>query len=537
MPNRFKALLKVQLLSLFPIHALFKESDRKKKRNKILMLPVYVLLIAVFGGYAALTAMGMISMGLSSLIPAVALLVSGLATLIFSTFRAAGDLFSYRHLDLLLSLPLKTSEVIRVRFLSMLLGNILLSLLFMLPMGIVWALSEPLSAVFYLSWFVGILFGSLIPTTLAAILGAGLVFLGSRFKRTNLISIVLQIVLIVGVLTFSFSMPNIVLSLTHMGGDSATGLPDLSHMVSGVMAATERIYPPLRLFHMATLEGNIPALLGFVLLSTAWYGLFVYLLSLKYKNICTALSAKRKRASYALGSLRKTGIVKALYKKDCKRFFTSSVYLLNLGVGAVMALLLAGYVGFSGADALLHLTEGLIPISVISGYLPFVIAGILSMCCTTCVALSIEGKSIWVIKSLPISPRSIYDAKVLVNLTLTIPTAILCGIFVLIGLPINALSAINLFLVPISMSVWTAILGIVINRRFCNYEWESETRLVKQSTASFLGVFSGLILTTVLAIASHYISPLQQWNTFGIGIILLPLSLLLYRFERKRPLP
>ncbi len=60
--------------------------------------------------------------------------------------------------------------------------------------------------------------------------------------------------------------------------------------------------------------------------------------------------------------------------------------------------------------------------------LPFAISALISMSCTTCVSLSLEGKNLWILKSMPIEDITICKSKILMNLTLQIPAALLAAL-------------------------------------------------------------------------------------------------------------
>lgn len=76
--------------------------------------------------------------GEGALIPAYMVSISSFAVLFLTMFRACGILFGTRDMDLLASLPVKNSEIIGSKFLLMYLMNLLISIIFMIPGGIVW---------------------------------------------------------------------------------------------------------------------------------------------------------------------------------------------------------------------------------------------------------------------------------------------------------------------------------------------------------------------------------------------------------------
>ena len=90
---------------------------------------------------------------------------------------------------------------------------------------------------------------------------------------------------------------------------------------------------------------------------------------------------------------------------------------------------------------------------------PFAIAAAISMTCTTCVSLSLEGKNVWIIKSLPIAPKMIYDSKILMNLSLSIPASLISAVLLIIGLKLDVWSSLFIVITPITYSLFSAVWG------------------------------------------------------------------------------
>lgn len=157
------------------------------------------------------------------------------------------------------------------------------------------------------------------------------------------------------------------------------------------------------------------------------------------------------------------------------------------------------------------------------------------MTCTTCVSLSLEGKNVWIIKSLPIAPKMIYDSKILMNLSLSIPASLISAVLLIIGLKLDVWSSLFIVITPITYSFFSAVWGIFINNRFGYYDWVSETQIVKQSVGSFVGMFGGLITAVIpaLLIGTATISNYRVF-TLVVIIVLAIITIFLYKNESRR---
>ena len=223
----------------------------------------------------------------------------------------------------------------------------------------------------------------------------------------------------------------------------------------------------------------------------------------------------------------------ALANKEAKRFFSSSLYMLNIGIGLIMALLAAVASLFVGVDKLI---EG-IDISnievikpVITTVLPFAIAKMVNMCNTTAVSLSLEGKNLWIIQSLPMSNRIIMEGKMLFNVILVLPVSIVCSILFGIALHIP-IGLLGLYFIFSFASVWFSTnLGAWVNLHFPNFDWDNEVEVIKQGMGSMIGIFSSMIIYLALGFGAFLLSKQLsgEWILLLASFILALLGVFLY---------
>ncbi|PEB78370.1 permease [Bacillus cereus] len=510
-------LLKIRLITQLGLNTFKYEKDKKKKQNKILLSASIVLVGVMLMLYCGASAYGLVKLGISEIIPVYALVISSVLTLFFTIFKANGEIFAFKDYDLLMSLPIRVSTIITSRFLYLYMLNTLFSIIIMLPMGVVYGIHERPSVSFYFMWFISMFIASLIPTTIAAIFGAAITAIASKFKNTNKITTTLSFIVII---TFGFFMLK--------SGNAQYSLNDMNGMGAIVSEQLTKVYPLANMFQKAIVNVDIVAFILFVGISVIWYYIFVKILSLKYKQINTGITTYHMLSNYEIHSMRKESVLAALYKKEMKRFFSSTVYVINSGMGVVMALAIvvvgpSQLIEYPGIETLLQKVA------------PFAIAAAISMTCTTCVSLSLEGKNVWIIKSLPIAPKMIYDSKILVNLSLSIPASIISAVLLIIGLKLDVWSSLLIVITPIAYSFFSAVWGIFINNRFGYYDWISETQIVKQSVGSFVGMFGGLITAVIpaLLIGTATISNYRVF-TFVVVIVLAIITIFLYKNESRR---
>lgn len=527
-------LVKTGMWNQWRICELKQNKDKKKRNHLILMICVYVLIGSMAVTYAAAGAVGLVYMKLADLIPAAGLTLTSIFALFFTVFKTNGILFGFQDYDMLASLPVSHSTLVASRFMQLYLTNLLGSVLIMLPMGIVYGISEGRGSFFYMIWVLSIFAAPLIPTTLASIAGVLVMAVSVRMKHQNAVSAVLSILLVVAILAGSSG-------LGSMG--EKLDLTQLGSLLRQAEQSLEKLYPVNRLFTRAVRDENLFYFILFLAGSYLWYRLFVAVTAMKYKRIQSALTAHRKTTGKKTAlSYEMREPMQALVSKEWKRFWHSNIYLMNMGMGVIMLCLataaillipdqsIVGPLAENGISFNLSETGGLLA--------PFLVAGIGNMSCTTCCALSLEGKSIELLKTLPLKPIEIYNSKIKMNLMLILPPGLICSFLLGIRFSVGLTDGLFLVLLPVTLLIFNAVWGMFINIKMPDFSWENEVIVVKQSMPSFFGLFSGMLLALVCGFLVFLVP--EEFRNAVRGLIVAVIAaftVILYQKIEKLPLP
>lgn len=533
-------LTKNRLIEQLGINVFRYEKDKRKRNSKIALTVsigiILIMLIAYCGGMAY----GYVYLGMIDLIPSIALFISSLFTLSFSLFKSNGELFGFYDYDQVMSLPLTVRTIINSRFLNMYIWNTLIAFIVMFPMGIIYILFEQPAFISYLMWFISIFLVSLIPTAVAAIFGAVVTAISVKFKYTSAVATFLSIALLIVFMLLSMSVATSDIGFGELfdfqtGTINADAFSTLAPYISDRL---NQFYLPTKLFKEAIVDGKILSFLIFAGISIGLYMLLLLLLPIKYKQINTALTSHISRGNYKVGVLRQSGMLLALYKKTIMRILKSTVCATNLLVGCVLAILLAVMVLTAGPEKILQSLDLVDYFPIVKNVAGYVIAAMVSMSNTAAISLALEGKNIWLIKSLPISPKTLYDSYLLSNLTFTIPTSIVCSILFSIALNTSFIETILIIATPLSFSLFTAVAGIFIGNRMAYYDWQDETQLIKQSMMNLIGMLGGMIIILLFGlIANIGVLPFEiKTITVSINLVILIFAVLLYLHECNRPI-
>ena len=196
-----------------------------------------------------------------------------------------------------------------------------------------------------------------------------------------------------------------------------------------------------------------------------------------------------------------------MVRKEWKQYTSSSVYVINTGIG-VLLLIVASVALLINKDAVLSGVQGIGLAGEILPYLiPFAAAFFLAMTNTADVSISLEGRQLPLLKSLPLRPMTIFQGKILLNLMLTAPAVLISMPVLAAAMGLTLYQAVLGLLLLLEYAVLFAALGIAINLCFPNFDWSSDVAVVKQSMASFVGIFSGFLLAAVPAGAFFLFPP------------------------------
>lgn len=509
-------LTKIQLLGLFGINKLIHAENIRTRLQAIGMGIVFLILGAVAFFFSYMTSAGYAAIGLVDLLPAMVLLVFSIITLVFTLIYSSGTLFGFKDYDMIMSLPVPKASVIISRLLTVYLGNLVFGGLVLLPAMAVYMNVSGAPAVLWLSALLIWLLAPLLPMIFSMTIGVVITGISVRFRHKNLVVTVLSLGATIGTMVLSFSMQTMDMDL----------LSDLSLQLGNAIG---HLYPPAALVTAALSERNVLALLEFALLSITAAALFVFLLSNVYTKINSALFIQHTRTVYRVTPLSTATAGKALYRRELKLLTSYPVYLLNTCIGSVMMVGSILFLKFFGSKQL----SDMLQIPGLQGMLqhmaPFFPALFVSMSSTTAASLNMEGKNRWIISSLPVSAKAIFDSKIMVNLTVLLPATLFSSLLLSITIPLSFVSVLMVFLTPAVYAVFIAVAGLSVNLRFLKYDWKSPQEAVKQSMSVVITMLIGFAAIAVPITLGLAFSAQGQIITVTATIILAAVTVGLYR--------
>lgn len=515
---QIKAMTGLELLGLWGLNVFRFSRDRRVRRKAAVMAAVWGILLVVMTIYMGGLSYGLIVLGLAEVVPAYLLTIAGLMIFFFGIFKAGSVLFNPNGYDMFCALPLSQTAIVVSRFLRMYTENLVIALAVLLPGLAVYGWFIRPGVLVYLLGALGLLAIPLIPMAGAALIGALITGIAARMRRKSLVVSGLSILTVLALL-FGFAR------LSAWEGEMS--LERLGEAAASVSVPLERLFPIAAWLGRATVDGNVLLCLGCAALSIAVSVAVVCLISANFHAICQALYSTSARHAYQMERLRQEPALHALCRREFKRYFSSSVYVTNTIIGPVMGTILSAALLSAGGDYI----AALLPASFnLRDLVPFGLSGIFCMMNATSTSISLEGKSWWLVKSLPLATKTILDAKILMNLLLLLPFYLVSEIMLILALRPTGLAAVWFVLIPVLIAVFSCVYGITMNLRFPVFDWASEVNVVKQSASATLGGMSGFLLAIVTLLAP---AEYRDWVRLALCAVTAAVTWWLYRRNNR----
>lgn len=514
--NNIRLILKVYFMGRFGINKALHSRD-PKQRQKALMTAVFSMIgvlavVAYWTLYCVIIDENMRAAGFNTGLIAIVFAIVNVICLGMTVYQGTSILFSSEDFNIVMPLPIKMSEMVTAKIITLYVSNLFLTLGFMLPaMGIyVWHQSP--GFLFYLYGIIALVATPMVPIIIGVVLSVIISMISTRFKYKNFISIVLMVIVFGGIMSFSFGMMG-------MGEKSLNVMGD--NLLKNIGPMINKIYPMTPLFVSALCDYSFLDVLGLVSISLGSFGLFVAIIGPRFGAIHTMLNTSKTTKDYRMSKLETTSPLIAMYKRELRRFISSPMYVMNASFGSIMLVIMSAALIFKQKD----FVEVIGHIPELAEIVPFIVCMTLAIAIvttdTTAISLSMEGKYFGLLRSYPISVMDIFLAKIMVNLTVTLPVVVIVVPIMGIVCQMSALEILGSYLFSAMYALLGAMFGMIVNLVFPKLEWDHETVVIKHSIASLLGVLGGIPLVLLSGVGILFVGVLDM------SLIILLLSMMI----------
>lgn len=402
-----------------------------------------------------------------------------------SVFATHSQIFEAKDNEMLFSLPIKPIDVLVSRMAYLLILNLFYVLLFMLPATVVYFVLWGFSVVVLLQSIiatVALCFISLAFSTLIAWL-VGLIT--SKMRKKNFFSMILFAAFFAVYIYVCSNLQGCIQKLIANGAAIAT--------------AIRRYIPPFYFMGTGIGQLNVLHFLYFLLICVVPFIIVCLLVSRSFIKIATTKKGNVK-VKYKEKEMKVKGSRLALVNKELSHFFSLSAYLLNCGLGAALEIVLSLALAVKGKS----IVSGMLTaygieeetVGELVAYLPFAVCVIVCFCAVmtvmTAASVSLEGHTVYMLKSLPVKTGDVLFAKVTANMIIGVPPVVLVACVSCFVFDMTAVQMVCILLAPIFAQLFTALFGLIMNLSFPKLDWSNAALIVKQSKSVMITTFVGM---------------------------------------------
>ena len=231
---------------------------------------------------------------------------------------------------------------------------------------------------------------------------------------------------------------------------------------------------------------------------------------LSYKKINSLVTAVKKSSNFTMKTYGGKSQFKALLIKEIKKLFSCATYAMNTLMGAFLAIVFA--VIFAIMCVKESATSLLLPLIC-----PPLLAFMFLISPTTVCSISVEGSSFWIMRTAPIKTKTLFNAKLAVNLLFgAIPAVIVSIVFSIFVFSWSWANALLIILISALTGLLGGNLGLIYNLIFPMMKWDNITKPIKQGASTFLTVLSAMIIAVLEGVLLYFTMPNF---TLPLGII------------------
>ena len=482
-----KALLKVQWAIFVSIFTGSARSKKKQSAGKaigfaLLMVYAFGALMFLFFHVFDTIAAPFSALGLDWFYFTMMWLIAFALMFIGSVFTAKAQLFEAKDNERLLAMPIPPEMILLSRMVVLYLLNLALGLLVLLPAVLVWGFGN-MSAAGILAFVLEALLLPLLAIAVSSLFAWLIVLITNRLPKKNLVTMILYVVFIGAYMVFCARMNEYILQLAGLG-------EQLAESLGGVAP----IY-----WLGAAPAGSAPAILGVLADCLIPFAVLYMLLSRSFIRMMT-MKRSEKKIVYKQEAMEVVVPKKALLNREFKHLLSCPTWMLNGGFGAIFSVvgtvvLLIKSRDISELFSLLGLPQGSVAVVLL-----LIVMALIGLAPFSNCAVSLEGKSLWQIRSMPVESWNVLEAKL--KMTEWVNLVPVC-IFVAVAVILTGMDSdlfIPLLLGSVIFTRLIVKIGLVEDLRHGKLDWVSEAQAVKQSMSVLLTMAISFGLTAAVGL-------------------------------------
>lgn len=500
------------------------KNDKKHSRGTILLYVIlYGYLGAVMCGFSTLIFYSLAApyhaLGLDWLYFSMAGLISLCLSVLTGIFATQNQLYDAKDNALLLSMPIPPRYILLSRLIPLLVTEFFSACLVMVPAIVVYAFTVDFSVLGILLQTVGIVAITLLAKVIAGILAWLLHLLLSKLNKSAA-----SVLFVLVFLPLYWVFYNNISDILNVFTQNPEAIAD---------ALNGWVWP---IYAMGSgCAGNFVHMLAFIAIAGGLFALLCWVLSATFLRLATLTQRSGKRKKLELNNLRTRSALSAIIRKELRKFVSSPVYLTNMGLGILLIAILP-ILALVFRD---KLTQALAMLPFLEAYKPLLICAVLSFMISTMnistPSVSLEGKNLWILRSLPLPSFTVLNGKLLTHIVLTMPVCAVCGLLLSLILGCSIPQILLCTIAPSLLCLANGLLGMLTGLKWARLDYINDAYPCKQSASVAVSMFATMGFPLIMGICYVYLLAAHMgpelFLTLICGLLLL-LSGWMYRALR-----
>lgn len=381
-------------------------------------------------------------------------------------FSGYPTLYKAKDNNMLLSLPIKRESILLSRIFIIYFCALLFSSVIILPVTLSYVIYAR-NVLFlkkiqvFVFQILILIFLSLLETSLLIFVGFFISYFRSKVKRktlaTTLVCVLSFIVIGGGVIFISIGMINTISRKT------------LTSNNTGILSP----YSILDVLLLALISLGVFVLSFLILKST-------------YFKIVSDEEKVLNRKKHKIRNEKKVSVLSSLIKKERKAFFSNSIYLMNMGIGAVMMIILSICLFVFRGNILSIIKE----LNIESESISFLVVGImLSFSAIPGPSISLERDTLDLNRSFPLKVSDIFKGKIFMAVEFVSIPLLLLDISLIITFKIEIAKACLIVIFSIISLFLVQSFSLIMGLWKPNLTWTNPVVVLKQSLSVVLSLF------------------------------------------------
>lgn len=406
-----------------------------------------------------------------------------------------GQLFESTHNDILLAMPIKSSDILISRLISMLVYDYGFELCLLGTGMVAWIVRAGRIGTFLPAGIVVFFFWPLLPLALSCLVGFLLTRFTYKLKNKNLV----KTLLVFGFVAFYY----------YITFTLETKMADLDNNAAEI-ARTFSMLKITEWFGKGIMHTNIKYILYIILTGVISMGIMVFILNKSFIKIITSNQGVLSTKEYKEKPVKERNVITALWYREFKRLGAYFNYLINALMPIVLTAAGIIFVAFKGGEFIESFSDEVTMNSELTRGLA--ITFIIGMSCAmmttympSAASISLEGASMETLKSLPIDNKTIIHSKLLFHYSLMAPLQLFVSIVCVVLSKADFISCLGILLLPQAFLILTDEIGLCYNLLYPKLAWTNEAEVVKRGASIILYMFTSMIIGAIIVAVYFFV--------------------------------